>query len=74
MQNQVKYLGHIVTGEGIKTNPEKIESNQNYTIPKMVKEVRGFIGLVGYYRKFIKDFSKTTKQKTMLTRKEIPFI
>ena len=64
----MKYLGHIVTSEGIKPNPEKIETIKNYPIPKSVKEIRGFIGLVGYYRKFIKDFAKIAKPLTLLTR------
>ena len=50
LQDEVKYLGHIVTEKGIKPNPDKIKAIKNFPKPKTVKEIRGFIGLVGYYR------------------------
>lgn len=58
---EVAYLGHIVTHEGVKPNPEIIERIKNCTIPKTTKQIKGYLGLVGYYKKFIKDFVKMTK-------------
>ena len=58
LQREVKFLGHIVNEKGIKTDPSKIEAVQNFERPKCVKQLRGFLGLCNYYRKFIKDYSK----------------
>jgi len=55
---EVKFLGHIVSGKGLSIDPSKIEAIQNWQTPKNATEVRSFLGLVGYYRKFIKDFAK----------------
>jgi len=49
LKQEVKYLGHIVTGDGIRPNPDKLKAIKEYPVPKTVKEIRGFIGLVGYY-------------------------
>jgi transposase InsO family protein len=56
-KKEITYLGHIVSQEGIKTDPEKTEVVQNWPIPKSVKETRKFLGFVGYYRRFIKGFA-----------------
>lgn len=70
LQKEVSYLGHIVTPEGVKPNPEKIRAIQKYPIPKTPKEIKGFLGLLGYYRKFIKDFAKITKPLTSCLKKD----
>ena len=57
VRSQVPFLGHIVSKEGISTDPKKIEKVQNMNPPRCVKDVRSFLGLVGYYRKFIFNFS-----------------
>ena len=56
-KKQVTYLGHVVSEEGIKTDPEKIRVLKNWPVPKSVKDVRKFLGFTGYYRRFIKGFS-----------------
>lgn len=71
---QVKYLGHIVSADGIATDHDKVQIIRDYKIPAKVSEVRSFLGLVGYYRKFIKDFSKIAEPLTNLTRKDVPFV
>ncbi|XP_075500075.1 uncharacterized protein LOC142538650 [Primulina tabacum] len=70
---QVAFLGHIVSKEGIAVDPSKIESIKQRSIPKTVPEVRSFLGLAGYYRRFIADFSKIALPLTSLTRKAIKF-
>lgn len=69
LKKEVSYLGHIVTPEGVKPNPIKIKAIQAYPIPKTTKEIKAFLGLLGYYRKFIKDFAKITKPLTKCLKK-----
>ena len=57
LQRQVSFLGHIVRGEGINTDPSKIEAVKNWPIPTNVKEVRSFLGLRFYYMKFVNHFA-----------------
>lgn len=66
---ETAYLGHVITREGIKPNPDKIKSIQNYPIPKTSKEIKQFLGLLGYYRKFIPDFARLTKPMTKCLKK-----
>lgn len=69
LSKKVAFLGHIITPEGIKPNPTKIEAIQKYPIPKTQKEIKAFLGLIGYYRRFIKIFSKITFPITRCLRK-----
>ena len=55
---EIKFLGHIIGKDGIKTDPAKIEKVKNYPRPVNLTQLRGFLGLAKYYRKFIKDFAK----------------
>ena len=57
-KKRIKYLGHIVSEEGVSTDPKKVEAVLNWPVPKTVYDVRAFLGFVGYYRRFIKGFSK----------------
>lgn len=70
LQREVAYLGHIVTPEGVKPNPDKIKAVQNFKIPKTKKDIKSFLGLLGYYRKFINNFAKITKPMTKLLKKD----
>ena len=57
-KSEVKFLGHIVSKSGVSCDPEKVACVSNWPIPKSLKEVRQFLGLASYYRKFVKDFAK----------------
>ena len=65
---EIKFLGHIVGKDGIKTDPAKIEKMKNYPRPTNITQLRGFLGLAKYYRRFIKDFAKIAKPLNELTK------
>ena len=62
----IHYLGHIIWEEGISVDPEKIEAIMNWPTPRNVKDVRYFMGLAGYYMRFIEGFSKVAHSITSL--------
>ena len=57
-REEIEYLGHVVSGKGISTNPKKIEAVSKWPTPKTVYDIRSFLGFFGYYRRFIKNFSR----------------
>ena len=71
---QVKYLGHILSQDGVRPNPEKTTIIDNFPAPRNVKQVRSFIGLTNYYKRFIKDYSKIAAPLFALLRKDVPFV
>jgi transposase InsO family protein len=73
MRKEVTYLGHVISTEGVKPNPEKTKIINEYPIPTNQKDIRAFLGLLGYYRRFIKDFAKITKPLTSLLKKDVNF-
>ena len=70
---EVAFLGHVVSREGIHVDPSKVEALRNWPRPTTVTEIRSFLGLAGYYRRFVKDFSKVAMPMTRLTRKDVKF-
>ncbi|XP_061370447.1 uncharacterized mitochondrial protein AtMg00860-like [Gastrolobium bilobum] len=72
--NSVKFLGHVISAKGVVVDPNKIEAVLDWKRPKTVTEVTSFLGLVGYYRRFIEGFSKMVLPLTRLTQKETPFV
>ena len=70
---EIQYLGHILSATGIQPLPAKTHTIQNMKSPTTPKQVRAFLGLVGYYRKFIKGFTKIAKPPTLLTRQQVKF-
>ncbi|KAJ0724807.1 putative nucleotidyltransferase, Ribonuclease H [Helianthus annuus] len=71
---EVQFLGHTVNKLGIHVDPAKIEAVKNWVAPKSPSEIRSFLGLAGYYRRFISNFSKIAVPLTSLTQKERPFV
>lgn len=69
LRKEVQFLGHVITPEGIKPNPSKIIAVQEYPLPKTTKEIRAFLGLVGYYRRFIQNFAKIVSPFTRCLKK-----
>lgn len=66
---ETEFLGHVICNEGVKPNPNKIQAIQNYPIPKTQTEIKRFLGLLGYYRKFIPNFAHVTKPLTQCLKK-----
>ena len=73
LKKHIQYLGHIISGEGIAPVQEKLESIQNMLPPRNPKEVKQFLGLIGYYTKFVPHFSDLARPLNALTRKETVF-
>ncbi|GJT72780.1 putative reverse transcriptase domain-containing protein [Tanacetum coccineum] len=71
--SKVQFLGHVIDGEGIYVDPTKIESIKDWASPKTPIEIRQFLDLAGYYRRFIEGFSKIAKPMTKLTQKKVKF-
>ncbi|GJY78479.1 putative reverse transcriptase domain-containing protein [Tanacetum coccineum] len=70
---KVQFLGHVIDSKGIHVDPAKIESIKDWASPKSPTEIRYFLGLAGYYRRFIEGFSKIAKSMTKLTQKNVKF-
>lgn len=66
-QTQVRYLGHVVSKDGIETDPEKVRALKTWPVPQNLKELRSFLEFSGYYRRFVKDYSKIVKPLNELT-------
>ena len=71
--DMVAFLGHVISVEGVSVDPNKIEAVVNWKPPKNVSKVRSFLGLAGYYRKFVEGFSKIAAPLTKLTRKDVKY-
>nr|KYP66455.1 Retrovirus-related Pol polyprotein from transposon 17.6 [Cajanus cajan] len=71
---EVKFLGHVILAEGIVVDPAKVESVLQWEHPRTVTDIQSFVGLAGYYRRFIEGFSKIVAPLTQLTRNDQPFI
>ena len=72
--HQVIFLGHVISKKVIEVDPKKIEAVLNWEVPTNVSEVRSFLGLAGYYRRFVEGFSMIAKPLTRLLRKDVHFL
>src|SRR3954466_7248352 len=71
---EVKFLGHVVSGKGIAVDEEKVAAVKDWRTPRTVFDIRSFLGLAGYYRRFVQDFAKLASPLTRLTRKDVKFV
>ena len=72
-KQKVEYLGHVVTPDGVQPNPEKVRVVQDFPVPKNSKQLRTFMGLANYYRRFVKGFSHIASPLNALTKKGVKF-
>ena len=72
-RQRVEYLGHVISPEGVQPTTEKIDAILHWAAPRKLTEVRSFLGLTGYYRRFIRDYSAIAQPLTRLTKKDVPF-
>lgn len=73
LRREIVYLGHVIGEDGILPDPAKIRAVQDFPTPKNPKEVKSFLGLAGYYHRFINNFSKISKPLTSLLRKDVTY-
>ena len=70
---EMRFLGHVVSASGVSVDPQKVKAVMSWERPKSVFEIYIFLGLAGYYRRFIEDFSRIAAPMTRLTLKEVNF-
>jgi len=73
LRKEVTYLKHQITDEGVKPDPKLVECIQNFPVPQNVKDIKPFLGLSGYYRRFIQNYGQIAKPLTSLLKRDVPF-
>ena len=73
-QRKISYLGHVISEQGVTTDDTKVRNVRDWPVPDTVKKLYGFLGLAGYYRKFVRNFGIISKPLTDLLRKNVVFV
>jgi hypothetical protein len=73
LRKEVSYLGHVISEDGVRPDPKKIESIETFPTPRTTKQLKGFLGLAGYYRRFIPQFSKIAAPLHNLLKKDAKY-
>lgn len=73
LRHELNYLGHVITEEGTVPDPAKIRAVQSFPIPNCPRDIKSFLGLAGYYRRYIYDFAKLAQPLNVLLKKDAPF-
>ena len=73
-QLSVEYLGHVISAEGIRTDPKKLQAVRQFPVPTNIRALRSFVGLASYYRRFVPGFAKVAGPLHALTKKEVEFV
>jgi hypothetical protein len=71
LQKEVKFLGHVVGAGGVSTDPAKVEAVEKWATPTTVKELKSFLGMVGYYHHYVKDFATVARPLTRLMAQDV---
>jgi len=74
MKEEIAFLGHVVSGKGIQVDPHKTKTIEEWETPVSISEIRSFLGLTNYYKKFVKDYAKIVSPLTALLKKDAEWI
>src|SRR5664279_521691 len=74
LQKSVAFLGHVVSGDGISAHPDKVRAVSEWPVPTCVRDVRAWLGLTGYYRRFVKNYASIAAPLTALLSPDVRFI
>jgi len=74
LRKEVSYLGHVIGQNGVRPDERRIKAVKDYPQPKTTRELKGFLGLAGYYRRFVPNFSRIAKPLTELLKKDTPYV